>query len=96
MAEGLNPLPVFVADFERKYGYTPAFYGAQSYDGMMLIDSAVRLTKGRLADTKAVVRAMRNATISLRMHFPGTSRFSTFIVPWKPTGGHLPIQIQPW
>ncbi|HSG76615.1 MAG TPA: ABC transporter substrate-binding protein [Burkholderiales bacterium] len=51
----------FVADFEKKYGYTPSFYGAQSYDGMMLIDSAVRLNKGSLADTKAVVAAMRKA-----------------------------------
>jgi branched-chain amino acid transport system substrate-binding protein len=51
----------FVADFRRKYGYTPSFYGAQSYDGMMLIDSAVRMNKGSLADTKAVVAAMRKA-----------------------------------
>ena len=51
----------FVADFRKKYGYTPAFYGAQSYDGMMLIDSAVRMNKGSLADTKAVVAAMRKA-----------------------------------
>jgi branched-chain amino acid transport system substrate-binding protein len=51
----------FVADFERKYGYTPSFYGAQSYDGIMLIDSAVRMNKGSLADTKAVVTAMRKA-----------------------------------
>jgi len=51
----------YVADFRKKYGYTPAFYGAQSYDGMMLIDSAVRLNKGSLADTKAVVAALRKA-----------------------------------
>jgi branched-chain amino acid transport system substrate-binding protein len=52
----------FVADFRKKYGYTPAFYGAQSYDGIMLIDSAVRMNKGSLADTKAVVAAMRKAS----------------------------------
>ena len=51
----------FVADFRKKYGYTPSFYGAQSYDGMMLIDSAARANKGSLADTKAVVMAMRKA-----------------------------------
>ncbi|MGH8707776.1 MAG: ABC transporter substrate-binding protein, partial [Burkholderiales bacterium] len=51
----------FVADFRKKYGYTPSFYGAQSYDGMMLIDSAVRMNKGSLADTRAVVAAMRKA-----------------------------------
>ena len=52
----------YVADFRKKYGYTPAFYGAQSYDGMMLIDSAVRMNNGSLADTKAVVMAMRKAS----------------------------------
>jgi branched-chain amino acid transport system substrate-binding protein len=52
----------YVADFRKKYGYTPAFYGAQSYDGMMLIDSAVRMNKGSLADTKAVIMAMRKAS----------------------------------
>src|SRR5688572_15161458 len=32
----------YVGDFEKKFGYTPSFYGAQSYDSIMLIDSAVR------------------------------------------------------
>jgi len=51
----------YVADFEKKYGYTPSFYGAQSYDAIMLIDSAVKATKGNLKDTKALVEAMRKA-----------------------------------
>src|SRR5580765_3685952 len=51
----------YVADFEKKYGYIPSYYGAQSYDGIMLIDSAVRATKGNLKDTKALVMAMRKA-----------------------------------
>lgn len=51
----------YVADFRKKFGYTPSFYGAQSYDGIMLIDSAVRANKGSLKDTKAVVAAMRKA-----------------------------------
>jgi branched-chain amino acid transport system substrate-binding protein len=51
----------YVADFERKFGYTPSFYGAQSYDAIMLIDSAVRGTKGNLKDTRALVREMRKA-----------------------------------
>jgi len=51
----------YVADFERKFGYTPSFYGAQSYDAIMLIDSAVRATKGNLKDTRALVREMRKA-----------------------------------
>jgi len=49
----------YVAYFRKKYGYTPSFYGAQSYDGIMLIDSAVRMNKGSLKDTMAVVMAMR-------------------------------------
>jgi branched-chain amino acid transport system substrate-binding protein len=49
----------YIADFRKKYGYTPSFYGAQSYDGMMLIDAAVRANKGSLKDTRAVVMAMR-------------------------------------
>jgi branched-chain amino acid transport system substrate-binding protein len=51
----------YVAYFRKKYGYTPSFYGAQSYDGMFLIDAAVRANKGSLKDTKAVVMAMRKA-----------------------------------
>jgi branched-chain amino acid transport system substrate-binding protein len=51
----------FVADFRKKYGYTPSFYGAQSYDGIMLMDSAVRAVNGNLNDTKGLVAAMRKA-----------------------------------
>jgi branched-chain amino acid transport system substrate-binding protein len=51
----------YVADFEKKFGYTPSYYGAQSYDAIMLIDSAVKATKGNLKDTKALVASMRKA-----------------------------------
>src|SRR5216684_2256981 len=51
----------YVADFRKKFGYTPSFYGAQSYDSIMLIDSAVRATQGNLKDTQALVKAMRKA-----------------------------------
>jgi branched-chain amino acid transport system substrate-binding protein len=51
----------YVADFRKKYGYTPSFYGAQSYDGIMLIDSAVKAVKGNVKDTKAMVAALRKA-----------------------------------
>ena len=37
------------------------FYGAQSYDGILLIDSAVRAVKGDLKDTKGLVAALRKA-----------------------------------
>jgi branched-chain amino acid transport system substrate-binding protein len=52
----------FVGDYRKKYrGKTPSFYGAQSYDGMLLIDSAVRAVKGNLADKKGMIAAMRKA-----------------------------------
>jgi len=51
----------YVADFRKKFGYTPSFYGAQSYDGIMLIDSAVRAVKGDLSNKKGMVAAMRRA-----------------------------------
>src|SRR4249920_3641168 len=51
----------FVADFKQKYGKLPVFYGAQSYDGIMLIDSAVRAVKGNLKDVDGMVKAMEKA-----------------------------------
>jgi branched-chain amino acid transport system substrate-binding protein len=51
----------YVNDFRKKYGYTPAFYGAQSYEGILLIDSAVKAVKGNVKDTKAMVAALRKA-----------------------------------
>ena len=51
----------YVADFRKKFGYTPSFYGAQSYDGIMLIDSGVKAVKGNVKDTKGMVAAMRKA-----------------------------------
>jgi len=51
----------FVGDYQKKHGRPPSFYGAQSYDGMMLIDSAVRAVKGNLADQKGMITAMRKA-----------------------------------
>jgi branched-chain amino acid transport system substrate-binding protein len=51
----------YVSDFRKKFGYTPSFYGAQSYDGILLIDSAVRAVKGDLGNKKGMVAAMRKA-----------------------------------
>ena len=51
----------YVADFRKKFGYTPSYYGAQSYDGIMLIDAAVRAVKGNVKDTKGMIAAMRKA-----------------------------------
>jgi branched-chain amino acid transport system substrate-binding protein len=54
----------YVVDFRKKYGKMPVFYGAQSYDGIMLIDSAVRAVKGNLADKKGMIAAMRKANFA--------------------------------
>jgi branched-chain amino acid transport system substrate-binding protein len=51
----------YVADFRKKFGYTPSFYGAQSYDAMLLIDSAVRAVKGNVKNTDGMVKAMEKA-----------------------------------
>jgi branched-chain amino acid transport system substrate-binding protein len=52
----------YVTDYKKKYGKLPVFYGAQSYEGIMLIDSAIKATKGNLKDTQALVKAMRKAS----------------------------------
>jgi branched-chain amino acid transport system substrate-binding protein len=70
----------FVADFRKKYGYTPSFYGAQSYDGIKLIDSAVRAVKGNVDDVKGMVAAMRKAD------------FDSIRGPFKYNVNHFPIQ----
>ncbi|HSA90743.1 MAG TPA: ABC transporter substrate-binding protein [Burkholderiales bacterium] len=60
----------FVADYRKKYGKLPVFYGAQSYDGILLIDSAVKAVKGDLKNVKGMVAAMRKANFnSLRGPF---------------------------
>src|SRR5579859_7739309 len=60
----------FVADYKKKYGKLPVFYGAQSYDGIMLIDSAIRAVKGNLKDVNGMVKAMEKANFkSLRGPF---------------------------
>jgi len=60
----------FVSDYKKKYGKLPVFYGAQSYDGIMLIDSAVRAVHGNVKDVKGMVAAMEKANFkSLRGPF---------------------------
>src|SRR4249920_127199 len=54
----------FVAYYRKKHGRSPSFYGAQSYDGIMLIDSAVRAVKGNLKDQKGMIAAMRKANFN--------------------------------
>src|SRR3989454_3569451 len=90
----------YVSDFKKKYGKTPVFYGAQSYDGIMLIDSAVRAVKGDLGNRKGMVSAMRKAD------FRSTRGKFTFNVNHTPiqnfyllravkgSGGEMEMQIQ--
>ncbi len=60
----------FVTDFEAGYGYVPASYAAQSYDGAMLLDSAIRKAGGRLGDKDALRTALRAADFrSVRGNF---------------------------
>ncbi len=70
----------YVGDFKKKFGYTPSFYGAQSYDGILLIDSSVRAVKGDLGNKKGMIAAMRKAD------FRSTRGTFTFNV------NHTPIQ----
>ena len=60
----------FVADFEAKFGRTPADYAAQAYDTIMLLDSAVREVKGRIEDKPAFLAALKKANFkSMRGNF---------------------------
>ncbi|MFI5000482.1 MAG: ABC transporter substrate-binding protein [Reyranellales bacterium] len=83
--EWVNDLPNeqnkrYVADFKKKYNVYPSYYGAQSYDSIMLIASAAEALKGDLSD-KAKVRAelMKANFKSLR----GGFKYNT---------NHFPIQ----
>jgi branched-chain amino acid transport system substrate-binding protein len=71
----------FVADFEKKYGYTPSLYAAQAYDAALLIDNSLRAIKGKLEDKEALRAALAKPTFqSVR---GGTIKYNT---------NHFPIQ----
>ncbi|MDP1654275.1 MAG: ABC transporter substrate-binding protein [Rhodocyclaceae bacterium] len=70
----------FVADFEKEYKRLPSLYASQGYDAAMLMNAAVRDTKGRLEDKAAVRKALEAAKFdSVR----GKFRFNT---------NHYPVQ----
>lgn len=70
----------FVADFLAGFNYVPAAYAAQSYDGAMLLDSAIRKVAGDLRDKDGLRNALRAADFqSVR----GSFKFNT---------NHFPIQ----
>lgn len=51
----------FVSDYLKRYGKYPAFYGAQAYDSIMLIKSAVEAVGGNLKDKDAIRAALKAA-----------------------------------
>jgi branched-chain amino acid transport system substrate-binding protein len=53
----------FVADFIKKYNYTPSIFSESSYDVAQLIDSAVREVKGNLSNKDALRKALEKAQI---------------------------------
>ena len=70
----------FVAAYEKEYGAVPASYAFQAYDAAMLIDSALKITKGDTANKDALRAALMKADFkSLR----GAFKFNT---------NHYPIQ----
>jgi branched-chain amino acid transport system substrate-binding protein len=60
----------FVSAFEKKFGYVPSYYAAQSFDAINMIDDAVRAVHGNVADKKAMVARMEQAAYpSVRGHY---------------------------
>jgi len=70
----------FVADYIAKYKSRPSFYGAQSYDAAMLLNSAVTAVNGDLSNKEDIRKAMEQADFkSVRGNF-------------KFGNNHVPIQ----
>ena len=71
----------FVEDYRKKYpGLRPSFYGAQSYDAVGLINSAVIAVKGDLTKKDEMKAAMEKAD------------FKSVRGPFKYGKNHIPIQ----
>src|SRR5947208_1080910 len=51
----------FITAFRAKYNYYPAFYGAQSFDAITMIDRAVAAVKGDLANKEGLIAALKKA-----------------------------------
>ena len=73
--EWVNDLPnpqnkKYVADYKTKYKLSPSFYGAQTYDAAMLIDSIVAGVKGDLSNKDAMRKEAEKANFkSVRGNF---------------------------
>ena len=70
----------FVADYRKKTGRYPTFCAAQSYDTIMLINSAVTAVGGNMSNKDGMRTAMRKA------NFPSVRG------PFKYGNNHFPIQ----
>ncbi len=70
----------FVGDFRKKYNRYPSFYGAQAYDTINLIASAVEAVKGDLSQKDAMRAALEKAD------------FKSVHGPFKYGNNHFPIQ----
>ena len=70
----------FVADFRAKHKTYPSFYGAQSYDAVGLLNSAVAAVKGNLADKDGMRNEMRKAN------------YASVRGPYQYGNNHFPIQ----
>ena len=73
--EWVNDLPneankKFVADYKAKYKASPSFYGAQTYDALALLESAVVAVKGDLTKKEDMRKEMEKANFkSVRGNF---------------------------
>jgi branched-chain amino acid transport system substrate-binding protein len=73
--EWVNDLPndankKFVADYKTKYKSSPSFYGAQTYDAVALLDSAVKAVNGDISNKDALRKALEKADFkSVRGNF---------------------------
>jgi branched-chain amino acid transport system substrate-binding protein len=67
----------FVAAYEAEHKSVPGTYAMQAYDAALLIDSALKATKGRMSDQDAVRAALKKAEFqSLRGKFKfGTNQY---------------------
>jgi branched-chain amino acid transport system substrate-binding protein len=60
----------FVTDYKAKYKSSPSFYGAQTYDAAILLDSALKQTKGDMSNKDALRKAIEKADFkSVRGNF---------------------------
>ncbi len=70
----------FVSAYLDKHGKYPSFYGAQSYDAIMLINSALEAVGGNLEDKDGIRAALKSAN------------FDSVRGPYTYGNNHMPIQ----